>query len=97
MTRISLGLLALMVSGPFLLPFHTEPITSFWNEWWAGVLGLGAIATGLVAARDRLSLPPLLIVLALLLATLLLQFGLGRLVFPQIGLLYAIYLIWAGL
>ena len=97
MTKVSLGLLALMASGPFLLPFHTEPIPSFWNEWWAGALGLGAIATGLLAARDSLRLPPLLIVLALLLATLLLQFGLGRLVFPQIGLLYAVYLIWAGL
>jgi hypothetical protein len=29
MTKVSLGLLALMVSGPFLLPFHTEPISLF--------------------------------------------------------------------
>jgi O-antigen ligase len=28
---------------------------------------------------------------------LLLQFALGRLVFPQLGLLYAVYLLWAGL
>ena len=97
MTKVSLGLLALMVSGPFLLAFHTEPIPGFWNEWWAGALGLGAAVTGLFAARDRLRLSPLLIIPALLLATLLLQFVLGRLVFPQIGLLYAVYLLWAGM
>lgn len=97
MTKVSLGLLALMVSGPFLLVFHTEPIPSFWNEWWAGALGLGAAVIGLFAARDRLPLSPLLTIPALLLATLLLQFAFGRLVFPQIGLLYAVYLLWAGL
>jgi O-antigen ligase len=95
--KVSLGLLALMVSGPFLLPFHTEPIPSFWNEWWAGALGLAAAVAGLFAARDRLRLSPLLLVPALLLAALLLQFALGRLVFPQLGLLYAVYLLWAGL
>lgn len=97
MMKVCLGLLALMVSGPFLLVFHTEPIPSFWNEWWAGALGLGAAVIGLFAARDRLPLSPLLTIPALLLATLLLQFAFGRLVFPQIGLLYAVYLLWAGL
>lgn len=97
MTKVSLGLLALMVSGPFLLPLHTEPIPSFWNEWWAGALGMGAAVAGLLSVWDRLRLSPVLIILALLLATLLLQFVLGRLAFPQIGLLYAIYLLWAGM
>ncbi len=97
MTKICLGLLTLMVSGPFLLPFHTEPIPSFWNEWWAGALGLTATAAGLFAGRDRLRLSLLLIIPALLLVTLLLQFVFGRLAFPQIGLLYAVYLLWAGL
>jgi O-antigen ligase len=86
-----------MVSGPFLLPFHTEPIPSFWNEWWAGTLGLAAVVAGLFAARGRLRLSPLLIIPTLLLATLLLQSAFGRLAFPQLGLLYAVYLLWAGL
>lgn len=86
-----------MVSGPFLLPFHTHPIGTFWNEWWAGALGLAATAAGLFAARDRLRVSPLLVIPALLLTILLLQLGLGRLTFPQVGLLYAVYLLWAGL
>lgn len=99
---ISLGLLALMVSGPFLLPFHTAPMSSFWSEWWAGALGLAAAVFGLLAPRGRwlpgaLPLSPLLAIPAVLLAVLLLQFALGRLVFPQLGLLYAVYLLWAGL
>lgn len=97
MTKVSLGLLALMVSGPFLLPFHTEPIPSFWNEWWAGVLGLAAAVAGLFTGRDRLRLSLLLFIPVLLLATLLLQFAFGRLAFPQLGLLYAVYLLWAAL
>ncbi len=98
MTRICLGLLALMVSGPFLFPFHTDPITSFWSEWWAAALGLGAAVAGLLAMRGRpLSLPPTLGVFAAVLAVLLIQFLLGRLAFPHLGLLYAVYLLWAAL
>ncbi len=97
-TMISLGLLALMVSGPFLLPFHTMPIVGFWSEWWAGALGLAAATTGLIAIRGRsLMLPRLLVVPAVLLLTLLIQFMLGRVAFPQVGLLYAVYLLWAGM
>lgn len=86
-----------MMSGPFLLPLHTEPILAFWSEWWAGALGLAAAVLGLSGARDRLPLTSLLLVPALLLTALLLQFALGRLVFPQVALLYALYLLWAGL
>lgn len=91
-----LGLLALMVSGPFLWPFHTPPITAFWSEWWAGALGLAA-AVVLLARSRGLPLPALLGIPAVLLLALLLQFKLGRLAFQQIGLLYAVYLLWAGL
>lgn len=102
MTSVSLGLLALMVSGPFLFPFHTEPIPSFWGEWLAGAFGLAAAIFGLFAYRSRslpgsLPLSPLLVIPAVLLVVLLLQFAIGRLIFPQFGLLYAIYLLWAGL
>ncbi len=85
------------MSGPFLLPVHTDPLPSFWNEWWAGVLGLLAAVAGLFVARDRLRLTPLLIIPAALLTGILAQFLLGRLVFPQLGLLYAVYLLWAAL
>lgn len=86
-----------MVSGPFLLPFHTDPIPSFWSEWWAAAFGLAAAVVGLIAARGRLPLPQSLLIPALLLAALLAQFALDRLVFPQAGLLFAVYLLWACL
>lgn len=77
-------------------------MSSFWSEWWAGSLGLAAAVFGLLASCSRLSpgslpLSPLLFIPAILLSLLLLQFALGRLVFPQLGLLYADYLLWAGL
>jgi hypothetical protein len=86
-----------MVSGPFLLPIHTAPIGSFWNEWLAGALGLGAAAFGLLGSRQRLPLSSLLLIPAALLLVMLMQLAFGRLAFKQLGLLYAIYLIWAGL
>jgi O-antigen ligase len=86
-----------MASGPFLLPFHTQPITAFWSEWWAGALGLGAGIALLATCGRSLSLPRLLAIPGVLLVVVLVQFSLGRLVFPQVGLLYSTYLLWAGL
>ena len=87
-----------MVSGPFLLPFHTLPIASFWTEWWAGALGFSAAIFGLLTLRGQsLPLSPLLFIPATMLVALLIQLAFGRLVFPQIGLLYAVYLLWASL
>ena len=61
-------------------------------------MGLAAVATGLSATRGRaVTLPSVLLLPAVLLLALLLQFGLQRLAFPQIGLLYAAYLLWAGM
>jgi hypothetical protein len=102
LAAISLGLLALMIVLPFLIPLHTAPIGSFWAEWSAGVLGLGAAIGGLFASRNisgsrTLTLPIVLLVPAALLLTIVIQFAFGRLAFPQLGLLFAIYLIWAAL
>ena len=97
MTKISLGLLAVMASGPFLLPLHTAPIPSFWPEWWAGALGLVAALAGLLGLRQRLVLPQILLLPALLALALLLQFALGRISFAQLGLFHASYLLWAAL
>ena len=91
-----LGLLALLVSGPFLLPFHTEPIPSFWGEWWAAILGLCASVMILLADR-RLEVSWLHGVAAILLLVLLLQLIGGRIQFLQIGLIYAAYILWGSL
>ena len=63
----------------------------------AGALGLGAVASGLLGPRRVLPLSSLLLIPAALLLILLLQLGFGSLAFKQLGLLYAVYLIWAGL
>lgn len=64
----------------------------------AGALGLAGAVVGLLCVLGRpLKLPPTLGIPAVLLLTLLLQYLLGRWFFPQIGLLYASYLLWAGL
>jgi O-antigen ligase len=98
MTAASLGLLALMASGPFLLPFHLPPIPSFWSEWWAGVLGLAAVATGVAGVRaSKVGLPAVVAMPTVLCTMILLQLAAGRLDFPQFGLLYAAYLLWAAM
>jgi O-antigen ligase len=86
-----------MVGGPFLLPFHTWPVPSFWTEWWVCTLGLAASLTGLSVTRDRLHLSQLLLIPAVLLATLVLQFALARVGTAQLGLFYGTYLLWAAL
>lgn len=86
-----------MVSGPFLLPFHAWPVPSFWTEWWVCALGLAAAMAGLLVTRDRLRLSGLLLLPAVLLATLLLQFAFGRLLNVPLGLFYGTYLLWAAL
>ena len=87
--------LALLVSVPFLLPWHTTPIPSFYTEWWAAVLGLVA-SLALVGARS-LPLPGAALLALTLAAIVLLQTLLGRTALPQLGALSGLYLLWAAL
>lgn len=52
---------------------------------------------GLFMARDRLRLSTLLLIPAVLLATLVMQLAFGRVLTTQLGLFYATYLLWAAL
>ena len=45
----SLACVALLCAVPFLQPFHRYPLTSFYTEWLAFVLGLGVM----IAMLDR--------------------------------------------
>jgi hypothetical protein len=85
----------LLVSVPYLLPWHTTPIPSFYTEWWAGVFGLLA-SLALVGAR-RLPLPGFTLLALLLGGIVLLQEVSGRAPLPQLSAFYGLYLLWAAL
>ena len=91
-------LLFALGSLPFLVPVHLRPITSFYGEWLAGVLGLALFAAVLVARRGRtLPLPWMLWLPATLLAVIGLQLAVGRVYFAQQALIHASYLLLAGI
>ena len=94
--RITLCILALAVTVPFLQPTHSPPLNSFWAEWWALVLGLAAtIPTFLsTSAWQPCRLPHLILLPAALVAVVLVQAVFGDTITPQNSLLYAAYLLW---
>ncbi|BAO28535.1 hypothetical protein SUTH_00725 [Sulfuritalea hydrogenivorans sk43H] len=94
--QISLLLLGLMVTVPFLNPIHHHPIPSFYGEWWALVLGLLAATAGLLAAPVRLVLPSILKLPALFLAVVLVQWLAGMIAYPEFALFHIGYLAWAA-
>src|SRR6266568_6299098 len=96
--RLSLILCGLMVSAPFLNPYHYYPILSFYTEWLAFAIGLAALgAIALAQSRNVLSVPGMSIGLFLLTALLVLQVALGEVAYPLRSAMGALYAIWAGL
>ena len=53
--RPCLVLCGLMVSAPFLLPYHYFPFPTFYTEWSAFVIGLAALGVMGLAPSDRKS------------------------------------------
>ncbi len=93
--RFGLYALALLVSVPFLLPWHTTPIPSFYAEWWAIALGL---LTCLTLFRARNLPMPGISWLALVLATAgQLQVLLGISPLPTLAHMTSLALCWAAL
>lgn len=97
MTQASLLFLGLMLTVPFLNPIHHYPITSFYEEWWALVLGLLASVALLLSAPPRIALPSFLWLPSMLLATVLLQAVAGMAAGREFVLFHAGYLSWAAL
>ena len=95
-TQVSLLLLGLMVTVPFLNPIHHHPIPSFYGEWWALVLGLLAATASLLAAPVRLVLPSILQLPALFLVAVLVQWVGGMISYPEFALFHIGYLAWAA-
>jgi len=83
---------------PFLLPYHQQPVLSFFPEWLAAALGIAAAATLLVARSvPTVSLPApagWLIAFAVFLAA---QAASGSHAYSQLPLLAALYVLYAVL
>ena len=96
--RFCLALCGLLVSAPFLNPYHTYPLLTFYTEWLAFAIGLAALAAIAVApSRNAVPIPGLCVGLFLLTALLVLQAALGQVAYPLRSATGALYAIWAGL
>jgi O-antigen ligase len=96
---MSLVLLGLMMIVPFVQPIHLQPIPSFHSEMAAASLGLAAaiaLYSG-AAAWSAFTIPRVALVPAILLAAIGAQWLAGRIAFPQVALLDALFLLWAAL
>ncbi len=96
-SRISLALLGLMVSLPFLNFHHSLPLPTFYTEWMAFALGNAALLSLALARGKQTGLPGLSLGLIGLMVVLLIQVALGRVAYAERSLLGALYALWAAL
>ncbi|MEQ1674856.1 MAG: Wzy polymerase domain-containing protein, partial [Candidatus Nitrotoga sp.] len=95
---ISLSLVGLMWVLPFLYYHHAYPLTTFYQEWSAAMLGLCAMPllmtkdSAASAAIPRIALLPVALILLVLLQALL-----GKLAYFEQALLFNLYMLWAVL
>ncbi|MDP1636957.1 MAG: Wzy polymerase domain-containing protein [Candidatus Nitrotoga sp.] len=96
--HISLTFVGLMWVLPFLYYYHAYPLTTFYQEWGAAILGLSAMPL-LMTKRYWLQPEiPLIVLLPIGLLLLgMMQFVLGRVSYCDQILLFALYLLWAAL
>jgi len=83
---------------PFLNYYHAYPLTTFYEEWSAALLGLGAML--LLLSRRYWQKPeiPRVVLLAVgMLVVVVVQLLLGKIAYQGQALLYALYLLWAAL
>ena len=98
MAHISLTLVGLMWVLPFLYYYHAYPLTTFYQEWGAAILGLCAMT--ILLSRQYWQQPeiPRIVLLPLGLLLLgLLQFLLGKTTYFDQTLLFTLYMLWAVL
>jgi O-antigen ligase len=98
LAHISLILVGLMWVLPFLYYYHAYPITTFYHEWGAALLGLGA-STFLLARQHWLQpkIPRIVLLPLGLMMLALLQFIVGKAVFFDQTLLFVLYMLWVAL
>lgn len=96
--------MALLLAGglcllPFLIPYHQQPVLSFFPEWLAAALGIAAALLALAGRgfRSEAALPAPALLLAAFAAYLALRPVAGGLAYPQVSLLAALYVLYAVL
>jgi len=96
--HISLALAGLMWVLPFLYYRHAQPLTTFYQEWGAALLGLCAMPL-LVTKRywQQPEIPRIVMLPVGLMLLIVLQFALGKVAYFSHTLLTSLYLMWAAL
>ncbi len=98
LARISLAFVGLMWVLPFLYYNHAYPITTFYQEWGAGVLGLCAMPLLLTARYWQEPEVPRVVMLPIgLMLLLMVQYLLGRIDYFDHLMLLALYFMFAAL
>jgi len=96
--RLGLVCCGLLLSVPFLNPYHYYPLLTFYSEWLAFAIGLLALAAVAIAqSKNPIPVPAMCFGLVALTVLLLLQVALGRVAYPLLSGLGTLYLIWAAL
>lgn len=94
----SLTLVGLMWVLPFLYYYHAYPLTTFYQEWGAAILGLCA-ATFLLTRQNwqQPEIPRIVMLPIALMLLALLQYLLGMTTYFDQTLLFSLYMLWATL
>src|SRR5512135_3417154 len=98
LAHLSLAFAGLMWVLPFLNYYHAYPLTTFYQEWSAAMLGLAAMFLLVTGGNWRkVEIPYIVLLPVALMVLVVVQFALGKL--PYLGqmLLYTLYLMWAAL
>jgi O-antigen ligase len=98
LAHISLAFVGLMWVLPFLYYNHAYPITTFYQEWGAGLLGLCALPLLLTARYWQTPEVPRIVMLPIgLMLLLMVQFFVGRTDHFDYMMLLALYFLFAAL
>jgi O-antigen ligase len=97
-SQISLALVGLMVSLPFLNFHHSLPLPTFYTEWISFALGtLALFALIFVSREGGTGVPVLSLGLIALVLVLVIQVAAGKVAYFERSLLGTLYLMWAAL
>jgi O-antigen ligase len=98
LAHISLTLVGLMWVLPFLYYHHAYPITTFYQEWGAGVLGLCAMPLLLTTRYWQAPEVPRIVILPIgLMLVLMIQFFVGRITHFDHLMLLSLYFLFSAL